>query len=242
MLKLVPAHWMGQSHHKPLVWGTRPTFQSHGYVFWLRNFLTWKSLESRRSIIRMFALFFTLPGASVLAPLPENRCGGRRASDLTHCTWGLLWSQAQIHGAGSRVWMCCGKQEAEGSWMDVLTFPHKIFCVQITVNYFIYLHSWEEIHWEVLLLKKNEKSKSKNLDSTFKSGHDQVRGCPDIVHRIKHSPQCLNALQKSAMSDTIEKISWTPRNWNLHFWKHVKPRTFISYDENYRTSGIYLFT
>lgn len=43
------------------------------------------------------------------------------------------------------------------------------------------------------------------------------------------------------MSDTTEKKRWVHRNWSLLLWGHIKPNTFISHDENYRTSGIYLF-
>lgn len=92
-----------------------------------------------------------------------------------------------------------------------------------------------------LVIEKKKKSKPKKFDSAFESEHDQVRGCPGIVHRIKHSPQCLNALRKAAMSDTTEKKCWTHRNWSPHLWEHINPNTSISHDENYRTSGIYLF-
>lgn len=67
--------------------------------------------------------------------------------------------------------------------------------------------------WEDLLLKKNN---SKKLDSAFRSERDQVNDCPGIVHGIKHSPQCLNALQDAAMSDTTKKKCWTHRNWSPH--------------------------
>lgn len=145
-------------------------------------------------------------------------------------------------GLGAGYGMCCGKQEAEGSSMDVLTFPHSILCVQITVNYFIYLHTYscrekyvgKTCYW-------GKKKKPNKIDSAFRTEHDQVRGCPGIVHRIKHSPQCLNALQQAAMSDTTEKKCWTHRNWSPHLWEHINPNTSISHDENYRRSGIYLF-
>lgn len=38
--------------------------------------------------------------------------------------------------------VCYRKEEAWGSSMDALTFPHRILCIKITVNYFIYLYSY----------------------------------------------------------------------------------------------------
>lgn len=99
----------------------------------------------------------------------------------------------------------------------------------------------EEICWYVGKTRYWKKSKSKKLDSVFRSEGDQVRGCPGIVHKIKHSPQWLNALQDVAMSDTTKKKCWTNRNWSLHLRELIKPSTFISHDGNCRTSGIYLF-
>lgn len=190
----------------------------------------------------MLALFFTLPEASALAPLPENRCGGRRVSDLTCCAWRLLWSRAQIHGAGSRVWDVLWKARGREQFNGCAHLPsqHPLcpnYCELL--HLLTYLLMQGETCWEDLLLGK--KKKPNKIDSAFRTEHDQVRGCPGIVHRMKHSLQCLNALQKAAMSDTTEKKCWTHRNWSPHLWEHINPNTSISHDENYRRSGIYLF-
>lgn len=50
-----------------------------------------------------------------------------------------------------------------------------------------------------------EKSKSKKLDSALRSLCDKARDSPIIAHKQKHSPQCPNALQDEATTDTTGK-------------------------------------
>lgn len=138
---MVPAQWMGQSHHKPLVWGKWPTFQSQWYIFWLRKSPTCKSLKSRRSIIRClpFSLLF-------LRRLLWHHCQ-RRVTEVGGllawpCTTIIVVSGHKAMGLRAGYGVCYRKEEAWGSSMDALTFPHRILCIKITVNYFIYLYSY----------------------------------------------------------------------------------------------------
>ena len=98
------------------------------------------------------------------------------------------------------------KRQRAVQWMPSpsLTEPFVSKLPLITSFTYIPIHAGRNtlICWEDLLLKK---SKSKKLDSAFRSERDQVRDCPSIVHGIKHSPQRLNALQDAAMSDTPKR-------------------------------------
>lgn len=207
---------MGQSHHKPLVWGKWPTFQSQ-YVLWLRKSPTCKSLESGRSIIRClsFSLFFLMN----LLWQGEMEVGGLLAGP---CTTVLVFSHIAI-GLRAAHMVCYIKEEAEGISMDNLN-SYRILSIKIRVNFFIYLRSYSfknEYVGKICYQEKKKKrqkikDKSKKLDSTFRSTADKVRGCPGTVHRLKHSPQRLKALQDAARSDTTRKKCQTHRNWSPH--------------------------
>lgn len=134
------------------------------------------------------------------------------------CTTVLMFSHIAI-GLRAAHMVCYIKEEAEGISMDNLNFSYRILSIKISMNYCIYLrpyHSGRNMWGRFVTRKKKKKDKSKKLDSTFRSTTDKVRGCPGIIHRLKHSPQCLKALQDAARSDTTRKKCQTHGNWSLH--------------------------
>lgn len=154
---------------------------------------------------------------------------------------GLLYNTLVFSCTKQWVWeqVHCRKQEAEGNSVGTL-IPANPLCVKTNMNYFIYLcsnHAGSNMRGRLIA----EKSKSKQLDSALRSLCDKARDSPIIAHKQKRSPQCPNALQDAATTDTTGKKWRTHRNRSLHLWEHIKPNTFLSHDDNYRSSDIYLF-
>lgn len=147
------------------------------------------------------------------------------------CTEQWVWEQ--VH---------CRKQDAEGNSVGAFPLlPANPLYIKTAMNYFIYLcpnHAGRNM-WGRFITEK--RSKSKKLDSALRSTRDKARNGLATAHKWNHSPQHLNALQNAATTDTTGKKWRSHRNWSLHLWEHTKPNAFLSHDDNYRTSDIYLF-